>query len=83
MQYMKALLLAQSKEIRDDGSILEVAIWRLSEPVIPDRFSASGCARRALSAVGRQATGVSRLPQAFRCAARTSARRRRRCAGSG
>jgi len=35
MQYMKALLLAQSKEIRDDGSILEVAIWRLSEPVEP------------------------------------------------
>ena len=27
MQYMKATLLAHSKEVRDDGSIVEVGIW--------------------------------------------------------
>ena len=32
MQYMKALLLAKTKEIRDDGSIVEVVVWELPEP---------------------------------------------------
>jgi hypothetical protein len=35
MQYMKAKLVAKSKEIHDDGSIVEVVIWELSEPVPP------------------------------------------------
>ena len=35
MQYMPAVLLAQAKEIRDDGSIVEIVIWELSEPVPP------------------------------------------------
>jgi hypothetical protein len=35
MQYMKAALLAHSKEVRDDGSIVEVVIWELSEPLPP------------------------------------------------
>jgi hypothetical protein len=35
MQYMKATLLARTKEIRDDGSIVEVVIWELHEPLEP------------------------------------------------
>jgi hypothetical protein len=35
MQYMRATLLAHSKEVRDDGSIVEVIIWELSEPLPP------------------------------------------------
>jgi len=35
MQYMKAVLLAHTKEIRDDGAIVEVVIWRLPEPLTP------------------------------------------------
>jgi len=32
---MKASLLARSKEVRDDGSIIEVVIWELPEPLPP------------------------------------------------
>lgn len=32
---MAAHLLAHAKELRDDGSIVEVMIWELPEPVIP------------------------------------------------
>ena len=32
---MPATLIAKSKEIHDDGSIVEVVIWQLSEPVLP------------------------------------------------
>jgi hypothetical protein len=32
---MKASLLARSKEVRDDGSIVEVVIWELPEPLPP------------------------------------------------
>jgi Family of unknown function (DUF6516) len=35
MQYMKATLLAHSKEVHDDGSIVEVVIWELPEPLPP------------------------------------------------
>jgi hypothetical protein len=35
MQYMKATLLAHSKEVRDDGSIVEVVVWELPEPLPP------------------------------------------------
>ncbi len=35
MQYMETTLIAKSKEIHDDGSIVEVVIWQLSEPVPP------------------------------------------------
>ncbi len=35
MQYMKATLLAHAKEVRDDGSIVEVIIWELLEPLPP------------------------------------------------
>jgi hypothetical protein len=32
---MKAALLARSKEVRDDGSIVEVVIWELPEALPP------------------------------------------------
>lgn len=37
---MKAALLAHTKEVRDDGSILEIVIWELPEslPPCPHRF---------------------------------------------
>ncbi len=33
MQYMPAVLLAHAKEFRDDGSIIEIVIWELPEPL--------------------------------------------------
>ena len=35
MQYMRATLLARSKEVHDDGSIVEVVLWELPEPLLP------------------------------------------------
>ena len=35
LQYMRATLLARSKEVHDDGSIVEVVIWELPEPLLP------------------------------------------------
>ena len=35
MQYMPAVLLARAKEVRDDGSIVEIVIWELPEPMPP------------------------------------------------
>ena len=35
MQYMKAVLLARTKEVRGDGSIVEIVIWELPEPLAP------------------------------------------------
>jgi Family of unknown function (DUF6516) len=35
MQYMKAVPLARTKEVRDDGTIVEVVIWELPEPLSP------------------------------------------------
>jgi Family of unknown function (DUF6516) len=35
MQYMSAVLLAHAKEVRDDGSIVEIVIWQLPEPLPP------------------------------------------------
>jgi hypothetical protein len=32
---MAAVLLAHAKEVRDDGSIIEVVIWELPEPLVP------------------------------------------------
>lgn len=37
MQYMKAKLLARTKEVRDDGSIIEIVVWELPEPLPPSR----------------------------------------------
>lgn len=39
MQYMSAVLVARAKELRDDGSTLEVVIWELSEPLTPSTHS--------------------------------------------
>ena len=35
MQYMPAVPIAKAKEVRDDGSIVEVVIWELDEPLQP------------------------------------------------
>lgn len=35
MQYMPAVPVAKAKEVRDDGSIVEVVIWELDEPLQP------------------------------------------------
>ena len=35
MQYMKASLLARTKDVRSDGSIVEVVVWQISEPLPP------------------------------------------------
>jgi len=35
MQYVKATLIAQAKEVRDDGSIIEIVVWELAEPLAP------------------------------------------------
>jgi Family of unknown function (DUF6516) len=37
MQYMSAILLARAKEIRDDGSIVEIVIWQLPVPLSPSQ----------------------------------------------
>ena len=33
MQYMDAVLVARAKEVRDDGSIIEIVVLQLSEPL--------------------------------------------------
>ena len=35
MQYMSSALLAHAKEVRDDGSVIEIVVWELSEPLAP------------------------------------------------
>ena len=39
MQYIKAVLLARAKDIRSDGSIVEVVVWQLPEPLQPSTHS--------------------------------------------
>jgi len=35
---MKATAIARSKEIRDDGTIIEVVVWELPEPLPPNKY---------------------------------------------
>lgn len=35
MQYIKAKPIAKAKEVRDDGSIIEISVWVLLMPVLP------------------------------------------------
>ena len=35
MHYMNATLIAQAKEVRDDGAIVEIVVWELAEPLPP------------------------------------------------
>lgn len=35
MQYVDAVPVARAKEVRDDGSIVEIVIWELPEPLAP------------------------------------------------
>jgi hypothetical protein len=37
MQYMDAVLLAKAKEVRDDGSIVEIVVWEVPEPIPPSK----------------------------------------------
>lgn len=32
---MSAQLIAKAKEVHDDGSIVEIVVWRISEPIHP------------------------------------------------
>lgn len=32
---MKATLIARVKEIRDDGSVVEIVVWRLAQALLP------------------------------------------------
>jgi hypothetical protein len=34
---MRATLLAHTKEVRDDGAIVEIVIWRVSDPLAPSK----------------------------------------------
>jgi hypothetical protein len=36
---MQARLIAKAKEVRDDGSIVEIGIWQVPTPVLPCRHS--------------------------------------------
>ena len=53
MQCMDAVTLARAKEVRDDGSIIEIVIWQLPEPLPPSMhtykyrlyFGATGVSR--------------------------------------
>jgi len=31
---MKAVLIAKAKEVREDGSIVEIVVWQLPEPMV-------------------------------------------------
>ena len=35
MQYKRATAIARAKEVRNDGSIVEIVIWELPEPLSP------------------------------------------------
>jgi Family of unknown function (DUF6516) len=35
MQYMRATLLVRTKEVRDDGTIVEIVVWELPETLPP------------------------------------------------
>ena len=35
MQYMPPVLLEHAKEVRDDGSVIEIVVWELPEPLSP------------------------------------------------
>ena len=35
MQYMGAVLIARAKEFRDDGTVVEIVVWELAEPLPP------------------------------------------------
>lgn len=35
MQYKNAVLIVHAKEVRDDGSIVEIVIWELPRPLPP------------------------------------------------
>ena len=54
MQYIGAVHLANVKEVRDDGSIVEIVIWEVPAPVAP-------CTHRYKYRLYFGAGGVSRV----------------------
>ena len=54
MQYMYAVPIARAKEVRDDGSIVEIVIWELRQPLPP-------CAHRYKYRMYFGLNGVSRV----------------------
>ena len=35
MQYMEAEPIVRAKEVRDDGAVVEIAVWRIPQPLPP------------------------------------------------
>lgn len=35
MQHMAAEPIVRAKEVRDDGSVIEIVVWRLTQPLDP------------------------------------------------
>jgi hypothetical protein len=62
MQYMEATLLVRAKEVRDDGSIVEVVVWTLPEPLPPSthRFKYRLYSVRVASAASGTTTNAAR-----------------------
>jgi hypothetical protein len=54
VQYIDAIPLARVKELREDGSIVEIVIWELPEPLQP-------CTHRFKYRLFFGASGVSRV----------------------
>lgn len=54
MQYMPATLIAKAKEVRDDGSIVDLVVWEVPEPLWP-------CAHRYKYRLYFGAAGVCRV----------------------
>ncbi len=54
MQYKNAVLIVHAKEVRDDGSIVEIVIWELPRPLPP-------CSHRFKYRLYYGATGTCRV----------------------
>ena len=39
MQYMATEPIVKAKEVRDDGSVVEIVVWRLTQPLAPCQHS--------------------------------------------
>ena len=50
---MDGVRLASAKEIRDDGSIVEIVIWELPEPLSPSRHRYKYCLYFGAAGVSR------------------------------
>jgi len=74
---MPALSIVRTKEVRDDGAIVEIVVWRLTEPLLPCAhlykyrlyFGANGICRvrydNELGKVDHRHVGGAELPYQF------------------